>query len=158
MARGQKTTREQIIKIFTVYAASHNINQTAKELKMSYNTVKGIIKKYENEDFVKKLLSKKSQEFSKRADGIVDSLLLLLERRVCRALEAEAELDRIISEIEKDGTLSEGAKKSAVKAINDIAIKRGVDITTMIGTLRDKSAVAKGELTENTKVVISLEE
>ena len=115
MARGKKTSPEVIYQVMTSYAITNNYNQTAKELGMSYATVKDIVQRNKDDEQFVKLQAEKREEFSDKASKLID---MLLER-------LETELDDEDKEI----------------PINHI--------TTAIGTLYDKRALAKGEMTQN---------
>ena len=115
MARGKKTSPEVIYQVMTSYAITNNYNQTAKELNMSYATVKDIVQRHQNDEQFVKLQAEKREEFSDKASKLIDMLL-----------------ERLESELDNED--------------KDIPINH---ITTAIGTLYDKRALAKGEMTQN---------
>lgn len=115
MARGKKTSPEVIYQVMTSWAVTDNYSQTAKELNMSYATVKDIVQRHQNDEQFVKLQAEKREEFSDKASKLIDMLL-----------------ERLESELDNED--------------KDIPINH---ITTAIGTLYDKRALAKGEMTQN---------
>lgn len=156
MSRGKKTDPETMTKIFISFAATGNYAETAKSLNLPYNTVKGVINKNKGEKKFAKLLDKKKEKFCEVADALIDKGLSLIKRRLDRALDKESELDEIIDEISSNDELSEKTKQSLTQTIRNLQLSRLTDITTMIGVLYDKRALAKGDLTENASVEIRL--
>ena len=156
--RGKKTSEADIIKIFVSYAATGNYAETAKDLDMPVNTVKGIILKNKGKEKFAKLLDKNKEEFAERAKVVRDKFMNLLERRVDRALSKEDELDKLIDEIECDSELDGKIKVNLISKIRTMQIQSASDIARTIGILYDKRALAKGEATENTEIKISVEE
>lgn len=156
MARGKKTDIETITKIFISFAKTGNYAETAKTLDLPYNTVKGVINKNKTKKEFAKLLDKKKEEFEVAADALIDKGMTLLKRRLERALDKESELDEIIDEISSNDELSEKSKQNLIQTVKSLQLTRVTDITTMIGVLYDKRALAKGELTENAQIEIRL--
>lgn len=158
MARGKKTSPETIYKIMASYAITNSYNQTARDLNMPYATVKDIVKANQDKEEFIKLRQEKKDEFADKATEIIDKGLLLLKRRMTRAIEEEETLDDLIEEIWSmdDSEMSQQAKNAAVNKIKNMQLHNLKDITTAIGTLYDKRALAKGESTEITKITFDL--
>ena len=124
MARGKKTSLEDVYKVMVGYAGNKNVNDLAKSLGMPESTCRKIIlDNQEKPEFVK-LCEKKEEEFADKATRIIDKALMRLEK----------ELDNE----EKDIPIN--------------------NLTTAIGTLYDKRALAKGESTENKAITITMDE
>lgn len=151
MAKGQKTTPEVIYQVMTSYAITHSYNQTAKDLGMPYATVRDLVKANKDKDEFVKLHQQKKDEFADKASEIIDKGLLLLNRRLNRAIEEESTLDDLIEEIwaTDDEEMSYQAKIAAVNKIKNMQLHNLKDITTAIGTMYDKRALSKGETTQN---------
>ena len=115
MARGKKTSPEVIYKVMTSYAITNNYNQTAKELNMSYATVKDIVQRHQNDEQFVKLQAEKREEFADKASIVIDKAL-----------------DRLVQQLDD--------------AERDIPTHH---LSTVIGTMYDKRALAKGEMTQN---------
>lgn len=149
--RGKKTSPEVIYKVMTSYAITNNYNETARNLGMAVATVKNIVDDNENAEEFKKLRIEKREEFSEKASEIIDKGLLLLNRRLNRAIEEEEQLDDLIEEVYSmdDEEMSQQSKTATVNKIRNMQLHNLKDITTAIGTLYDKRALSKGEMTQN---------
>ena len=149
--RGKKTEPEMIYKVMTSYAITRNYNQTAKNLGMAESTVEKIVKDNKDTDEFRKLCEQKQDEFSDKATEIIDKGLMLLKRRMDRAIEEEETLDDLIEEIWSmdDKEMSQQTKTATVNKIKNMQLHNLKDITTAIGTLYDKRALSRGETTQN---------
>lgn len=82
MPRGKKTTPETIYKIMTSWAVTKNYKETADNLGLAVSTVKKIVDEHITEDKFVKLCSEKEQEFTAKADKIIDKALNRLEKDI----------------------------------------------------------------------------
>lgn len=82
MSRGKKTTPETIYKIMTSWAVTRNYKETADNLCLPVSTVKKIVDEHITEAKFEKLCNEKEQEFTKKADKIIDKALNRLERDI----------------------------------------------------------------------------
>ena len=151
MARGKKTSPEVIYQVMTSWAVTNNYSQTAKDLGMAITTVEKIVKDNKDKPEFVKLCNDKRATFADKATEIIDKGLLLLKRRMNRAIEEEEMLDELIDEIYSmdDEEMSQQSKTATVNKIKHMQLHNLKDITTAIGTLYDKRALAKGEMTQN---------
>ena len=155
MSRGKKTPPEVIYQIMTSWTVTNNYKETAKELGLAVSTVKGIVDSNKDKPEFVKLRNEKMSEFSTRASEIIQKGLTLLNRRLDRALASEEDLDLLIDEIyatDKE-KLSQDEKNRLVNKIRTLQVQDMKDITTAIGTLYDKKALADGKPTERTEIV-----
>ena len=151
MARGKKTSPEVIYKVMTSYAITHSYNQSANDLGMAYSTVKDIVQaNWDKPEFVE-LRQQKTEEFTDKATEIIDKGLVLLKRRMERAIEEEESLDLLIEHIDDldEDEMSYNKKMATINKIRAMQLHNIKDITTAIGTLYDKRALARGESTQN---------
>ena len=149
MAKGKKTNNKLKAKIMTSYAVTNSYNATAKEFKISPNTVKSIILKNSKE--FAKVSKQKKELFLDKANRIIDKSLFLLEKRFDKALDNEQELDTILSaamSLESEN-ITQQEKASIIKKINKLELNSLSEITTSMGTLYDKMRLARGESTHN---------
>ena len=151
MARGKKTSPEVIYRVMTSYAITNSYNQTAKDLDMPYATVKDIVKANQDADEFIKLRQQKKDEFADKATEIIDKGLILLKRRMDRAIEEEETLDELIEEIDimDNSEMSYQQKIATINKIKSMQMHNLKELTTAIGTLYDKRALSKGEMTQN---------
>lgn len=187
MARGQKYNDDIKEKAFALLAVNNNVQEVAKQLKLPYNTVKTWEKKFLKEaeeqekakaavennqktvdkqdtnlrtDNLIELRNKKKKEFVDSSWNIIDKAQKLLERRITRALENENELDCLVSEIMKLDyqNLSQEQRKVIYKKMAAIKVEDVGKISTMLGTLYDKQALANNEATSKVDGVIRIED
>ncbi len=158
MPRGKKTSPETIYKIMTSWTITNNYKETARDLNLPVTTVKEIVAKNKDKSEFVKLRNEKMNEFSVRASEIIQKGLTLLNKRLDRAITSEEDLDIAIDEIfatDKE-ELSQDEKNKLISKIRALQLQDIKAITTAIGTLYDKKALADGNSTENVSVEIKL--
>lgn len=155
MPRGKKTSPEVIYKIMTSWTITDNYKETARELDLPVMTVKDIVDKNKDKPEFVKLRNEKMAEFSKRASEIIQKGLILLNKRFDRAIASESDLDILIDEIftTNKQELSQDEKNRLVNKIRALQLQDIKAITTAIGTLFDKKALADGQPTERTEII-----
>lgn len=163
MARGVKIDNQKVAEIVTSYALTNSYNATAKECGVSANSVKNIItkQKLENAQEFEKVCKDKKEEFSTRANRIIDKALTLLERRFDTALNNQDELEELIDtvfECNEDGKdkVTRKEKVDIAKKLSRLELNSLSEITTSMGTLIDKSRLLAGESTENNKFEVNI--
>ena len=151
MARGKKTSPEDVYKIMALWFTNYNLRETSRVLNLPLSTVKDIVDKNKNADEFKQLRTQKQAEFADKATEIIEKGLLLLNKRLDRAIEDEEELDELIDEVyfTDNDEMSQPEKTSIIAKIRGMQMQNIKDITTAIGTLYDKRALTKGEMTQN---------
>ncbi len=155
MPRGKKTPPEVVYQIMTSWVITNNYKETARDLDLPYMTVKSIVDKNKDKPEFVKLRNEKMSEFSSRASEIIQKGLTLLNKRLDRAIASEEDLDLLIDEIyatDKE-ELSQDEKNRLVSKIRTLQVQNMKDITTAIGTLFDKKALADGKPTERTEII-----
>lgn len=151
MARGKKTKPEDVYKIMALWFTNYNLRETSRELGIPLTTVKEVVDKHKTKPEFEQLRTEKQAEFSQKATEIIEKGLLLLNRRLNRAIESEEELDDLIDEVyfaDKD-EMSYTEKQAIINKIKNLQVQNIKDITTAIGTLYDKRALSRGEMTQN---------
>jgi hypothetical protein len=151
MARGKKTDYEDVFRIMISYFSTHNYAETSRQLNIPESTVKEIVKQYENADEFVELRRQKEDEFADKATEIINQGLILLKRRMNRAIKEEETLDELIEQIEEmpDDEMKYQQKVAIINKIKALQLQNMKDITTAVGTLYDKRALSKGEMTQN---------
>lgn len=160
MARGKKTDPETIYKIMASYAITQNTRQSARELNLPPSTVSKVVDDNKDKEEFRQLCEEKKKDFAQRASNIIDKGLTLLERRLDTALEREEELNELIEDIYSTDKeeLSQNRKNALIAKIGALQLQKLGEITTAVGTLYDKRALAQGESTDNTVIRIKLPE
>lgn len=158
MPRGKKTPPKVIYQIMTSWTMTNNYKETARELNLPVSTIKDIVDKNKDKPEFVKLRNEKMHEFSSQASALIQKGLTLLNKRFDRAIASEEDLDLLIDEIyatDKE-ELSQDEKNRLVNKIRALQLQDIKAITTAIGTLYDKKALADGNTTENVAVEIKL--
>ena len=159
MAKGQKTDNETVYKVMLSYIVTNNYSETARNLEMPESTVRKIISDNKDKEEFAKLCEQKRDEFVDKADKIIYKATNLLERRIDTALENQDELNDILDEAMKldNKEFNDSQKKALIKRISKLQVNALNEITTAIGTMYDKRALAKGEPTSNETLTINVE-
>ncbi len=146
------------IKAYNIYAATENLTETADLLKIPITTLKGWIDEFKETQPEKfeALRKEKKQKFIAQADAIIEKAARLIDRRLQTALEREGELDKLIDEMAKNGDLKATERTAIINKIKALEIQRLSDISTTLGTIYDKRALAAGEATENVASVVKV--
>lgn len=149
--RGKKTSPEDIYKIMTLWFTTYNKRETARTLDLPFTTVSDIVEANKNKPEFEELRSQKQAEFSDKASEVIEKAMLLLNKRLDRALEEEDTLDDLIDEIWSmdDSDMSQQTKTATVNKIKNLQLHNLKELTTAIGTLYDKRALSRGEMTQN---------
>ncbi len=82
MPRGKKTAPETIYAVIASWAVTKNYKETARQIGVAPSTVKKIIEEHKGKPEFEKVCTQKKDEFSKRADGIINKALNRLERDI----------------------------------------------------------------------------
>lgn len=158
MAKGKKTDNETIYKVMLSYVTTRNYSETARQLDMPESTVRKIVDDNKDKEEFAKLCEEKRDEFVEKADKIIYKATELLERRLDTALESQDEIEDMIQEVWDAGENEiKGAKKKAlVNKLSRLQLNALSEITTALGTIYDKRALAKGEPTSNETLTINI--
>lgn len=139
-------------KAIALYSAGFSQTEISKNIGVPRSTIFEWLKRYREEDpntEIDAIRTQKKNEFVSQAWKILRSSMDLLQGRVQTALEHEAALDDLIREIEADDATSQNEKKALISKIRALQTHNIKDISTVIGTIYDKQALAQGEATQN---------
>lgn len=127
-------------------------------MELPVTTVKSIVDNNKDKPEFVKLRNEKMNEFSTRASEIIQKGLTLLNKRLDRAITSEEDLDLLIDEIFATDReeLTQDEKNRLINKIKALQLQDIKAITTAIGTLYDKKALADGKSTENVTVDVKL--
>lgn len=155
MPRGKQTPPEVVYQIMTSWTVTNNLKQTARDLNLPVTTVKGIVDRNKDEPEFVRLRNEKKSEFSEKASEIIQKGLTLLNRRLDRALNQEEALDVVIAEIFATNKmeLTQDEKNRLIAKISALQLHDIKAITTAIGTLFDKKALADGKPTSTVNII-----
>lgn len=151
MPKGKQTPPEVVYQVLTSWATTNNYSETARDLNMAESTVRKIVADNKDKPEFATLCDEKKKDFADKASAIIDKGLKILDMRLSTALDKQYELDRLIDEIDSadEEEIPYKQKMRAISLIEEAQIQKIKDISTMIGTLYDKRALARGESTQN---------
>lgn len=156
--RGKKTDTETIYKIMVSMFQTGNANETSKKLNIPVNTVDDVYKRNKDKEEFVKLRKEKMEEFVEQATRIIGKASDLLERRIDTAFYNQDKLDKVLKIISdlnpKDADYKK--KQSLANKISELQLNKLPEITTAIGTLYDKRALAKGDSTTNSNITVTM--
>lgn len=156
--KNAKYTDEMKEKAILLYATNGNITETARTLGIAKSTVHKWINAPEMCEQVEQMRTEKRIEFADKASELIDKGLLLLERRLDTAIKREEELEILINEISlaSNDEMPQQTKTALISKIKSLELQKLGEITTAVGTLFDKRALARGESTTSTEIKITL--
>ena len=93
--------------------------------------------------------------FIETASKAIENGAELINRRMELALKHQQELDDLLNDI-PDGELTAVQKQELRTKIRSLELYKLNEISTAIGTLYDKRALAQGQSTENTTIEIKM--
>ena len=139
-----------------IYASNNNYSETANSVGVSEGTIRQWAKKWKEDPEFEKLREEKSKTFADKATQIINSGMNLLQWRFDRALIMEKEIDILLQKISEDSECSISEINNISKKIAELKLQNVREITTAIGTMYDKRALANGESTDNAVMTIVL--
>lgn len=170
----KKYTDQDRINALELLALGHTLSDVHRRLNIPIPTIKdwkdgntlGAKKVQEelNTEEIVKVRNLKKQEFVNTAWNGIKLANELIERRLKRAVEREGEIDVLlneaIDEIEDNEETTYKEKQVRIRAVNrvisELKIEDITKLTTALGTLYDKQALASNEATVNAGVTITL--
>lgn len=145
-------------KAFELYDKGIGKSKIAKQLGVPVSTVADWIKKRElpEEVVLKKAVEK--IDFVTQSTDIIEKSMQLMTRRLESCIDFENEFAAFMEMLSSDEELSKPAYKAIVSKLSILQIAKTSDLTSMVGTLYDKRALAKGESTASTTIKVEMDE
>jgi hypothetical protein len=149
--RGKKTAPDVIYQVMALWFTNYNMRETSRTLDLPLTTVKEIVDKNKNKPEFEELRTQTEKAFAQKTTEIIEKGLLILNKRLNRAIEHEEDLDELIDDVWDidEGEMSYKEKDKLVNKIKTLQLQNIKDITTAIGTLYDKRALSRGDSTQN---------
>ena len=149
--RGKKTAPDVVYQVMALWFTNYNLRETSRTLNLPLTTVKDIVDKNKNAEEFESLRTQTEKAFAQKTTEIIEKGLLLLNKRLNRAIEHEEDLDDLIDEIwdMDEDEMSYKDKDKLINKIKTLQLQNIKDITTAIGTIYDKRALSRGESTHN---------
>lgn len=102
--------------------------------------------------------AKNAERFAQKATHIIETGLDLIARRLETAADFESELAKVCEMIAADESIPDKKRKELLTKLDALKIQSIRDLTTAVGTMYDKRALAQGDSTDKTTVEIRLPE
>lgn len=156
--RGQKIDIATKEKAIAMLATSNNIAEVARQLNIKESTLHTWKKNMENgtdkdcKDF-EELRNEKKKKFIEDSWKNIELASIILNRRLARACADEVVLDEMLKEA-LEQTAGSDRRKEVVRNIASMKLEDINKISTTLGTLYDKQALANGEATSREEQVI----
>jgi transposase-like protein len=155
-SKADAVTRE---KAYALFATEDNVSRIARELGVPDSTVRGWKKKYDEEcakDPVKaKARDDQKSAFVQDCWGIINNSIKVAARRIERAANEEERIDALIDAVcdaSAEADLDPKRESDILRKVESLKCEDLVKLTTVIGTLYDKQALASGDNTANVGV------
>ena len=158
-------------KILAELAAGTSISDLARRYNIAKSTISGWKKALSNPgneqklDEFEQLRTEKKKEFIKGAWGLIDDSLAVAKTRMSRARRLEENIDILVAAIKKNN--EEITKETGlawfdlldiIKELHSLKNPKLSEISTLIGTIYDKQAVASNEATAKTEHSVTIED
>ena len=142
---------------FAEYGVCGNWEMVSQKLNIPVSTLKTWCRQHppDKDDYAEYRREVK-KGFIETASKAIENGAELINRRMETALKHQQELDRLLDDVAKDDEMTATQKKELLAKIRSIELHKLSEISTAIGTLYDKRALAQGQSTENTTIEIKM--
>ena len=149
MAKGKKYNDDIKEQALALLSVNNNVGEVAKQLGLPYSTVYQWLHTPNEKDSekIEKLRNENKEKFIKQSWDIIGKAQKLIDKRMNRAIEFENEIDALIDRIAIDDSLTDAEIKSIITKIKKLKLESATELSTVIGTLYDKQALANKEAT-----------
>jgi transposase-like protein len=153
MAQGKKFNDDVRERAYALFAVENNMREISRRLGVAESTLRGWKKVFDESGDtgdLAQLRAKKKEQFVKRSWQSIEMAQTLVERRLSRAMHQESAIDELIDlvlEADKE-ELDADERRAILKKLSLLRCDDVGKLTTTIGTLYDKQALASKEETE----------
>lgn len=184
MAKGQRISQKQIEVMRAYLAAGNSLSETARRVGLPKSTVAGWKKRFESEEAsvqgaeneqartqkgagarvgegrtFEELRTFNQERFIEEAGDIVAASQELIRYNLQRAFEQREKIDKIIDLLAERGkVLSDKELRKVLLTLLELKLPDIGKLSSVMGTMYDKRALARGEPTENVGGVIKFED
>jgi len=146
VARGSPYPQDVKERALAELATTNNVSDVARRLGIPDTTLHVWLREKEEDGNFARYREQKKKEFVKNAWDTIQDAMQLGNNRVKRALKHENEFDEFI-ELVQETELSGGQKAALIAKIKQLQVQNIRDISTYVGTIYDKAALAAGDAT-----------
>lgn len=150
-------TNEDIAKVLTLYMQKGVYTYVARDLGMTPGTVKKIVEENRYKPEFAGIFTDVKNGFSETATRIINKGMDLLEKRIDVALSDTSKLDILLKEVCDDEDMTKKQKSDLIAKIRSMQLQKLGEISTAVGTIYDKRALAENEATDNKNITITLD-
>lgn len=160
MAQGKKYNDDIKEKAYALLAVNNSVSYVAEQLGLPRSTVKTWKEQFDKkakengEDDIAKLRQKKKEDFVNKAWKLIDDAITVAQKRITRELDFEDNVDLVAEalkknakEIEKETGVGWFELLNLVDKLKALKNFKLGEISTLIGTIYDKQALANKEAT-----------
>lgn len=142
---------------FAEYGVCGNWEMVSQKLNIPVSTLKTWWRQHPpDKDEYAEYRREVKKGFIETASKAIENGAELINRRMETALKHQQELDRLLDDVAKDDEMTATQKKELLAKMRSIELHKLSEISTAIGTLYDKRALAQGQSTENTTIEIKM--
>ena len=142
---------------FAEYGVCGNWEMVSQKLNIPVSTLKTWWRQHPpDKDEYAEYRREVKKGFIETASKAIENGAELINRRMETALKHQQELDRLLDDVAKDDEMTATQKKELLAKIRSIELHKLSEISTAVGTLYDKRALAQGQSTENTTIEIKM--
>lgn len=156
--QGKKYTEDIREKALALRAAGYSVRDVSGRLGASPSTIRAWEKAITNSDPDKltKLRTEKNAAFASRAWADCEAALTLISRRIKAAGNDMGVLERLIAEASEAEEITPEERRDLLRRLAAVRVDDIGKLSTVMGTLYDKSALAAGEATEAVRMTGSV--
>lgn len=188
MAKGQRISEKQIEVMRAYLAAGNSLSETARRVGLPKSTVAGWKKRFESEEApvqgaeneqartqkgagarvgdgrtnkktFEELRTFNQERFIEEAGDIVAASQELIRYNLQRAFEQREKIDKVIDLLaERGNLLTDKELRRVLQTLLELKLPDIGKLSSVMGTMYDKRALARGEPTENVGGVIKFED
>jgi hypothetical protein len=148
MAQGKKYNDDIKEQALALLSVNNNLAEVSRKTGIPETTLRTWLSKSEkSEKNIVELRAKNKEKFVNKSWEIINKAQKLIDKRMNRAIEFENEIDALIDRIAIDDSLTDAEIKSIITKIKKLKLESATELSTVIGTLYDKQALANKEAT-----------
>jgi transposase len=163
MSIGKKRGTTEQAKVKALFAAGLAVSDISAKTGIPIRTIHDWKRKWietDDEELAQLRIEQKNR-FIEQAQRIIDKASNLIEIKIDKAVKSEREGQELLEQLERtlrEAGASEEAIRSQIDELRKVVEKSKVDnlaqISTVLGTMYDKKALAEGKSTSNTSISI----
>lgn len=157
MRKQRKYTDADREMAFAEYGVCNNWETVSQKLNIPVSTLKTWWQRHPPDmDEYAEYRREVKKGFIETASKAIENGAELINRRMETALKYQQELEGLLDDVSNDEDMTVPQKKALISKIKALELHKLSEISTAVGTLYDKRALAQGQSTENTTIEIKM--